>query len=353
LSFGSPGYCRPVNSPHLRPLGIGEILDVGIKIYFRHVGTFLRIIVFVVLPAQAVQAVVLVSAGVQQTSFSFNTSSNVTSANSGTYVAGYTIVLLISLLSTAIATGACFKAVADAYLEGAPDWKSSLKYAARRLHSILWISILGGILTGLGLIAVLVGAVYLWVGFTVAVPVLLTEGVKGSKALRRSLDLIRGRWWPTFGLVLIGLLLASVIGGIVSGLAQAFALTSGGDQSVAEIVVLTVSGTIAAMVTLPFKAAYSTVLYFDLRVRKEAFDLQLLAKQLGIDVREGVTGLLPPPPGPPLEGEQPPYWPPPPGWKPSGVAPPAAPAVAETPAPADAPPYWPPPPGWKPGGTHE
>jgi len=206
-----------VNSPRLRPLGIGEILDVGIKIYFRHVGTFLRIIVFVVLPAQAVQAVVLVSAGVQQTSFSFNTSSNVTSANSGTYVAGYVIVLLISLFSTAIATGACFKAVADAYLEGAPDWKSSVKYAARRLHSILWISILGGILTALGLIGVLVGAVYLWVGFTVAVPVLLTEGLKGSKALRRSLHLIRGRWWPTFGLVLIGGLLAGVIGGIVSG----------------------------------------------------------------------------------------------------------------------------------------
>jgi hypothetical protein len=309
-----------VNAPRLRPLGIGEILDVAIKIYFRHAGTFLRIIVFVVLPAQALQAVVLVSAGAQQDNFSFNTSTNVGTVDTETFAAGYAIVLLVSLFSSAIANGACFKAVADAYLEGAPDWKSSLKYAARRLHSIIWISILGGILSLLGLIALLVGAVYLWVGFTVAVPVLLTEGVKGSKALRRSLHLIRGRWWPTFGLVLIGGILASVIGGIVGGLAQAFSLTAGGDQSVAEIVVLTVSGTVAAMVTTPFKAAFTTVLYFDLRVRKEGFDLQLLAKQLGIDVREGVTGLLPPPPGPPAGGEQPPYWPPPPGWKPGGTS---------------------------------
>lgn len=310
-----------MNAPRLRPLGIGEILDVAIKIYFRHAGTFLRIIVFVVLPAQALQSVVLVSAGAQQENrFTFEPSSDTTTGDAGTFVAGYGIVLLISLFSSAIANGACFKAVADAYLEGAPDWKSSLKYAARRLHSIIWISILGGILSLLGLIALLIGAVYLWVGFTVAVPVLLTEGVKGSKALRRSLHLIRGRWWPTFGLVLIGGILAGVIGGIVGGLAQAFSLTPGGDQSVAEIVVLTVSGTVAAMVTTPFKAAFTTVLYFDLRVRKEGFDLQLLAKQLGMDVREGVTGLLPPPPGPPAEGDQPPYWPPPPGWKPGGTS---------------------------------
>jgi hypothetical protein len=309
-----------VNAARLRPLGIGEILDVAIKIYFRHVGTFLRIIVFIVLPAQLLQSVVLVSEGFQQRQFSFDVSPNATSVDTGAILAGYFVVLLISLFSASIANGACFKAVADAYLEGDPDWKSSLEYAARRLHSILWISILGGILTLLGVIALVIGAVYLAIGFTVAVPVLLTEGLKGRKALGRSLHLVRGRWWPTFGLVLIGGILGSVIGGIVGGLAQAFSLTSAGDQSIAEIVVLTVSGTVAAMVTTPFKAAYTTVLYFDLRVRKEAFDLQLLARQLGIDVREGAIGLLPPPAGPPTEGEQPPYWPPPPGWKPGGTS---------------------------------
>jgi hypothetical protein len=194
-----------VNSPRLRPLGIGEILDVGIKIYFRHVGTFLRIIVFVVLPAQAVQAVVLVSAGVQQTSFSFNTSSNVTSANSGTYVAGYVIVLLISLFSTAIATGACFKAVADAYLEGAPDWKSSLKYAARRLHSILWISILGGILTMAATSGTVLQGTLLLVAYTIGLglPFLLIAAVY-DRAPRLMAPLVRhGRTVSLIGGLLV------------------------------------------------------------------------------------------------------------------------------------------------------
>ena len=50
------------SAPQLRPLGIGEILDVGIKIYMRNALTLYKIVVFVVLPAQILVNVVEVSA---------------------------------------------------------------------------------------------------------------------------------------------------------------------------------------------------------------------------------------------------------------------------------------------------
>jgi hypothetical protein len=78
----------------------------------------------------------------------------------------------------------------------------------------------------------------------------------------------------------------------------------------------TLSSTAGALVTTPFSAAYHTVLYFDLRVRKEAFDLQLLAQSLGVEPPEGWE---PPyqPEAPSYESDdQPPFWPPPPGWQP-------------------------------------
>jgi hypothetical protein len=56
-------------------------------------------------------------------------------------------------------------------------------------------------------------------------------------------------------------------------------------------------------------------------VRKEAFDLQLLAERIGVAPRpEWKRAPLPASPlAPPRhEGAQPPYWPPPPGWKPGG-----------------------------------
>src|SRR5207245_2753920 len=56
------GRIPRVSAPALRPLGIGEILDVGIKIYWRHALTLFRIVLFVVLPAQILVNVVQVSA---------------------------------------------------------------------------------------------------------------------------------------------------------------------------------------------------------------------------------------------------------------------------------------------------
>ena len=68
-------------------------------------------------------------------------------------------------------------------------------------------------------------------------------------------------------------------------------------------------------------AAVITVLYVDLRVRKEGFDLQLLAERVGLAARPAGAPLVRPapaaPPAPAETDEQPPYWPPPPGWRPS------------------------------------
>ena len=54
---------------------------------------------------------------------------------------------------------------------------------------------------------------------------------------------------------------------------------------------------------------------------KEAFDLQLLAEQIGVEPGEGASPAARfQETGPRLEDldsdDQPPYWPPPPGWKP-------------------------------------
>ena len=50
-----------MNAPALRPLGIGEILDVGIKIYWRNAWTLFRIVLFVVLPTQIVVNLIQIS----------------------------------------------------------------------------------------------------------------------------------------------------------------------------------------------------------------------------------------------------------------------------------------------------
>lgn len=46
----------------LRPLGVGEILDVGIKIYTRNLLTLFRIVAVVVIPVQILTAIITLTA---------------------------------------------------------------------------------------------------------------------------------------------------------------------------------------------------------------------------------------------------------------------------------------------------
>ena len=61
-----------MSAPALRPLGIGEILDVGIKIYWRNAWTLFRIVLFVVLPAQILVGIIQASALPEGVNANFN-----------------------------------------------------------------------------------------------------------------------------------------------------------------------------------------------------------------------------------------------------------------------------------------
>jgi hypothetical protein len=243
------------------------------------------------------------------------------------YLAGLSVTLLLTLIGTQLVTGSCFKVVADAYLGGSPTIRSALGFVLTRLHSLLLILLLATLGYVVGFILCFFPGVYLWVCWALALPVLLTENVRGRRALGRSRQLVRGTWWRAFGLLLLGYLLAGIGNAVIAGAASPLVSRIGRD-TVAGVIVATVAATVAGAVTTPFAAAFVGILYFDLRVRKEGFDLQLLAERMGLPpgTELPAAALAPPPasarggawpPTPPVGGPgQPPYWPPPPGWQP-------------------------------------
>ena len=341
------------SAPQLRPLGIGEILDVGIKIYSRNWLTLWKIVVFVVLPAQILVNIVVVSAAPPGTSVS---SGNpfAPSVSGPTFLTHHQVVVLaigqlaavaINFVAGRFAQAGCFRAVADAYLGEEVGWRSSLRFALRRLPAIVWLSILSGFFVLLAAILCILPGIYLYVSFAVAVPVLLVEGAGPWRALGRSRRLVKGRWWGTLGVALVGYLLVTIVTLALTGVVVGIAFANPSRNSVTGFALNTLASTIASMIATPAAAAFITVLYIDLRVRKEGFDLLLLARRLGVELAPGQE----PPsflPEPAPVGSQPPFWPPPPGWKPDPAPEPAA---APPEPPSDQPPFWPPPPGWKPG----
>ncbi len=318
---------------------------MAIKIYMRNFWTLFRVIFVVVAPVQLFEILIristvsnprLISGGFGSTS-----TTNLSGSDTAAYLGGQAVIVVLGLVTTALATAAGFKAIADAYIGGRADWRRSLAYAGRRLHSLIWLALLTTVLEVLAFLALIVPGVYFALAWIVATPVLLLEGTRGRKALGRSRALVRGRWWPTLGAEAVGFVIASIVGGVI-GAALLGVLAAGAKNSVAAAAILSgVGSAISAGLVTPFRAALTTVIYFDLRVRKEGYDLQLLAEHLGVPLAEAE---LPPaaapgsqaPPPPPGTSAAPPYWPPPPGWQPpppTAWQPPPPPADAAPPAP--------------------
>ena len=318
-----PLSSRVVSVTQLRPLGIGEILDVGITIYRRNFRALLTLVFVVVAPFEILSALIQASALPDNTFITDTSATEPIDIDRDFWlgIAAFGVAGLLSFIAGIIATGACFKAIADGYLGERADWRPALRYAARRLHSIIWVTMLGTFIAVIGFIFFIVPGVYLYVCFAVAVPVLLTEGVKGRKALGRSRRLVRGRWWGTFGVVFLGALLVSIVQGALVGLTAIVTTLDTADPTLGSFIFSTTATVLASVISTPLSAAFITVLYFDLRVRKEAFDLQLLAEQIGVEPGEGASPAVrfadQAPRREELEADdQPPYWPPPPGWKP-------------------------------------
>jgi hypothetical protein len=302
------------------------------------------------------------------------------------FLGGEAALLGLTVISGALVTAAAVRAVSDIYLDRPASVGSSLRYALRRLPAvigleiIIWTGVIGAVF-GLfvpalaivgrvwGLVLLIIPAVIIYVLWSMAMPALLLERHGPARALGRSSKLVQSRWWATFAVQVVAVLMTTGISIIIGLVLRAVASAPAYPSVLFAVIVTTATGAVSAIVTKPFSAAVTTVLYYDLRVRREGFDLQVLVDQLDLTStanRDGADGALPTEPlpyGPEAVGRPggPPFWPPPVGWVPSGVTS----AAEEAPAPAydpneplpdgpaavgrpGGPPFWPPPAGWIP-----
>ncbi|HEV3494927.1 MAG TPA: hypothetical protein VHA34_01110 [Actinomycetes bacterium] len=304
----------------LRPLGVGEILDVAIKIYRSQFGVLIKAVSVVLGPVFVLAGAIRLSIPSEDTFFETTQPGATPEFDGGDvwpFLAGTLLITLLAFVAAQVATGACFKAVGGAYFDEQPNWRESLQFARSRLGSLLWLSFLFVVFLAPAFLACVVPGVYLYVAWAVATPVLLLEDVRGRGALKSSRALVKGRWWPTVAVLVLVAILTGIVQAVFLGLLAG--VVSASDNEVAQAVADAVAQTASSALTTPLSAAVLTVLYFDLRVRREGFDLELLAHRLGVDAGTAAPrDLAPPSTAPPLapSDDQPPFWPPPPGWKP-------------------------------------
>lgn len=143
----------------------------------------------------------------------------------------------------------------------------------------------GGVMATLvGVPLVMVSTValaYLSTALSLAPMAVVLERKNIPDAIRRSLGLVRGRFWRIFGTLLCaGIVVAAVTGAISVPFSLAGSvLTIGSGLSaptVGGMVIASVGQAIGQIVVTPFLAGVVTLLYVDSRMRSEAFDFTLM-----------------------------------------------------------------------------
>jgi hypothetical protein len=252
----------------LRPLSLGEILDRTFSLYRRHFLLFMGIagVPSVVLLALSLSMIVLPLA-VKSTAGLVAT------------LLGLAVAVVGAMVAYLFSQGATIFAVSDVYLGRSAAAVQSLRRVWGHLGSLFGTALLNGLVVGVGTLLLIAPGVYLMCRLLVVVPATLIEDRNPSDSLSRSFELTKGFAGRSFMIFLLYMAMAFAANMLLtwpfSFMAGWTVATKEGSpliwQALAQI-----GGTITSMLVTPFLLIATSVFYFDLRVRKEAFDLQFM-----------------------------------------------------------------------------
>lgn len=253
----------------LQPMSVGDILDTAFRLYRNRLVTYLMIALVVYLPYALVMAVM--RAGLD----SLNAHAGATPglgaviALSGVAIAGTLVfVLIVYPLSTA----ALVQNISSTYLGQRIGAIESYRRGARRLLSLLGAQVLVALLLMAGVLLCVFPVVYFWLAFMVVPVVVVLEPTKATQSLSRSRQLMTNNFGKGF---LVGLAVTLLSFAINFGAATAFRLLPIPRPLIAFL------STLSDSLALPLQTGVIVLLYYDLRIRKEGFDLQHLAQSIG------------------------------------------------------------------------
>ena len=254
----------------IRPRTLGEVLSAAFSVYKNNAANLLLIVAVVVVPLSFLGAlsIQVVAAPKRHLVEIFG---HTTVVESRTFVVGVVaaiIAVAIGVIISAVLQAAILRGAAQATIGDPVDIGSSYRWGFRRLGSVLLVALLVGITVGVGFLLLVIPGIIFLVFFSVSVPALVIENRRGTEAMKRSWHLVSGSFWHALGVIVV----AAIITGLVSGIIGAI----GGSAWFLHWIFTA----IAQIITAPFAALVSVLLYLDLRARKEALTVDTLRGEL-------------------------------------------------------------------------
>jgi hypothetical protein len=265
----------------LRPLSLGEILDRTFTLYRRNFLLFMGI--------AGIPALLTLAFRLAQLFYS-------ASGFAPGFVVSSILLLIVGMIAYLFSQGAAILAITDLYLGRETGIARSLKRVWGNLLALFGVIALNGLAIAVGLVALVVPGVYLMCRLSVCLPAALIEDRGPRESLSRSFELTRdfaGRAFVVF--VLYFALSFAIALLLTTPLTFAAMLTATTDPALTRWLLAAeqVAETVGSVLVTPILLIATSVYYFDLRVRKEGFDLQFMLDPTSEGMTRPASGSIP------------------------------------------------------------
>ena len=265
----------------LRPLSLGEVLDRTFSLYRQHFALFVGITAIPQLFLLALNLFNTVSRTVPRTA-----RGGLGAASGGLLAAGIAGALAVGVFYLVVyifVQGGTVFAVSELYLGRPTTVAASLRRMRGHFWVLLGVLVFNAVSIGIAFIFLIVPGIYVACRLVTCVPVALLEDMGPLDSFSRSFALTEdnaGRSFVIYLLYFVLSIAASALLTLPFSLLARFA-ERGSEMARLWLCLYQVGNFLATVLVTPILTIATAVFYYDLRVRKEAFDLQIMMNASG------------------------------------------------------------------------
>jgi hypothetical protein len=260
----------------LRPLSLGELLDRTFSLYRSHFWLFVGI--------SAIPYLILLGPGLLVDSAQAIAPGNPILAGLASVLLGL-LVLLGTIIVYGLTQAATVFAVSEVYQGRAVSIRESYRRVYGDIGRVIFVLILVGVGVLVGSLLLIIPGLWFFLRSCISVMPAVLEDKPAVEAIQRAMELTKGSLGRVFVVWLLFFAITMVAGILFQWVPVTIAVLAMGDQAGPILVlipmILRVGGSLANILAGPLLTIGLSLLYFDQRMRKEAFDLRLMMEQLG------------------------------------------------------------------------
>ena len=287
-----------MNDLAYEPMSVGEILDRSFILYRRHFARFLAIVAIIHVPMGLIGLLALAQlvGNLMRVTASGDLEMSPDHADPGAVFAFSGATMAASSLVTAI-QGLCQAAlvhsVSEAYLGREASVRAAYRFVLPRTGWVILAALISSLAYGFGLCFCLVPGLFVYILFSLVMPVLVIEGLNAFESIGRSARFVTGNFGKATSVAGAAGLIYWVIVLFFSGLARLGAYLVHETSGLAAMVVNQIVTMLGPLLATPVVAVPTILFYYDLRIRREGFDLETSLDTLERERGGAPAGLRP------------------------------------------------------------